>query len=461
MILEDYENSTSNERLKWLESMKMTVGLNYFGGKSQIGKYINNHICNMAVKMKNDNRRADIFIDAFTGGGKIALSVPYGWYDTIVMNDLNYGVYSFYQCCKDDYISLIEMIDGLSEVICKDTFHLFAYLRNFGKNSIAYIDPVTNEDVKTPEEYEVNNLVAAAMTYWVTASCYNGISEPSKTAYALGYKADKNDKIIQQLMKQNEELPIDKDIEKKAIQRLVKLAHKRIPELHRAIHSKNIEIENLDYRELIKKYNGLPYKTLDGKPHEAEEKYKNKNKLWYFDPPYHPYTLAGGKDAPYNDTFTVELSEEMVDILAGKQEDKYGLLEYFIKSDYDTQEALEKAKEYRKWYKEEYKKWKERNKNKESKEKDKDKDKDKEPKKKEQFVKIIDLEYGEGTWDSNDELDTKKSTGRVSNVFKSLETECFTKICLGGFDKGAVDEEHNKTIGYEYIWCRGFKNEKS
>ena len=102
MILEDYENSTPDERLKWLDSMKMTVGLNYFGGKSQIGKYINNHICNMAVKMKNDNRRADIFIDAFTGGGKIALSVPYGWYDTIVMNDLNYGVYSFYKYCKDD-----------------------------------------------------------------------------------------------------------------------------------------------------------------------------------------------------------------------------------------------------------------------------------------------------------------------------------------------------------------------
>ena len=421
MILEDYENSTPDERLKWLDSMKMTVGLNYFGGKSQIGKYINNHICNMAVKMKNDNRRADIFIDAFTGGGKIALSVPYGWYDTIVMNDLNYGVYSFYKYCKDDYVALIKMIDKLSEVICKDTFHLFAYLRNFGKDSIAYTDPVTDEDVKTPEGYVVNDLVAAAMTYWVTASSYNGISDPIKANYALGYKADKFDKLTQVQVKQGiiKDLPIDKEIEEKEIKRKIKMAHKRIPELHRLIHRKNIKIDNLDYRELIKKYNGLPYKTLDGEPHEPEEQYKNKNKLWYFDPPYHPYTLAGGKDAPYNDTFTVAMSEEMVDILAGKKEKEYGALEYFIKSDYDTQEALERAKESKKegfkgtngtWYKE-----------------------------------MLEIE------DNN--------KGKISEVFKPLEVEPFTKICLGGFDKGAtegeVDGERKKTEGYEYIWCRG------
>lgn len=431
MILEDYENSTPNERKKWLESMKMAVGLKYFGGKSQIGKYINNHLCNMAVKMKNDNRRADIFIDAFTGGGKIALSVPYGWYDTIVMNDLNYGVYSFYKYCKGDYISLIKMIDKLAEVMCKDTFHLFAYLRNFGKYSIAYTDPDTGEDIKTPEGYEVNDLVAAAMTYWVTSSSYNGISDPIKAKYALGYKADKNDKVIKELMNKDiiEDLPIDKNIEQKAIQKTKSMAHKRIPELHRLMHRKNIKIENLDYRELIKKYNGLPYKTLDGEPQEPKEKYKNKNKLWYFDPPYHPYTLAGGKDAPYNDTFTVKMSEEMVEILAGKKEAEYGPLEYFIKSDYDTQEALKRAKESKEkgfsgtngpWYRE-----------------------------------MLEIENGADIYKKDGTILRKGCKGYISGAFKPLEVEPFKKILIGEFDKGALDEEHNKLVGKEYIWCRG------
>lgn len=449
MILEDYENSTPDERLKWLDSMKMTVGLNYFGGKSQIGKYINNHICNMAVKMKNDNRRADIFIDAFTGGGKIALSVPYGWYDTIVMNDLNYGVYSFYKYCKDDYVALIKMIDKLADVMCEDTFHLFAYLRNFGEYSDDYKNLGIGNEEKPPEEYVVNDLAAAAMTYWVTASSYNGISDPIQANYSLDIKKDINDKIVNELRNNSEKKKLikDKQTEIKAIEKVKKRAHKRIPELHRLMHRKNIKIENLDYRELIKKYNGLPYKTLDGVERTPEKKYQNKNKLWYFDPPYHPYTLADGEDAPYNDTFTVAMSEEMIDIIAGKKEEEYGALEYFIKSDYDTQQALEKAKEYRLWYKKEYKKWEE-----------KGKPEGEGPKKNKLFIKIINLEYGEDAWDGDEDLNTKKGTGIVSDVFKALEVEPFTKICLGGFDKGTteeVDGERKKTEGYEYIWCRG------
>lgn len=369
--------------------------------------------------MKNNNRKADIFIDAFTGGGKIALSVPYGWYDTIVMNDLNYGVYSFYKYCKEDYVALIKMVDKLAEVMCKDNFHIFAYLRNFGKDSVAYNDPISNKDVKTPEGYIVDSLAAAAMTYWVTASSFNGISDPVKATYSLHLKKDINDKIISKLIndsQENKKLVEDKQAEINAIEKIKKAAHKRIPELNRVLNRKHIIIENLDYRELIKKYNGFAYKTLDDKVNEPEEQYKTKGKLWYFDPPYHPYTLAGGKNAPYNDTFTVEMSEEMVDILAGKKETEYGALEYFIKSDYDTQEALERAKESEKegfigangpWYKE-----------------------------------MLDIEAG--------------NRGKISEVFKPLEVEPFKKICLGGFDKGAIDEDNNKTVGYEYIWCRGF-----
>ena len=42
----------------------------------------------MAVIMKQADKKADIFIDAFTGGGKMGLSIPKGWFDTIVINDL-------------------------------------------------------------------------------------------------------------------------------------------------------------------------------------------------------------------------------------------------------------------------------------------------------------------------------------------------------------------------------------
>ena len=341
------------------------------------------------------------------------------------------------------------MIDKLADVMCEDTFHLFAYLRNFGEYSDDYKNLGIGNEEKPPEEYVVNDLAAAAMTYWVTASSYNGISDPIQAKYSLDIKKDINDKIVNELRNNSEKKKLikDKQTEIKAIEKVKKRAHKRIPELHRLMHRKNIKIENLDYRELIKKYNGLPYKTLDGVERTPEKKYQNKNKLWYFDPPYHPYTLADGEDAPYNDTFTVAMSEEMIDIIAGKKEEEYGALEYFIKSDYDTQQALEKAKEYRLWYKKEYKKWEE-----------KGKPEGEGPKKNKLFIKIINLEYGEDAWDGDEDLNTKKGTGIVSDVFKALEVEPFTKICLGGFDKGTteeVDGERKKTEGYEYIWCRG------
>ena len=96
MRLNDYRFSEEEDRRQWLNSIKMKVGLKYFGGKSVIGRYLFNNIFNMAVQMKKDKRPADILIDAFTGGGKIGLSVPSGWFDTIVINDLDLGVYSYY-----------------------------------------------------------------------------------------------------------------------------------------------------------------------------------------------------------------------------------------------------------------------------------------------------------------------------------------------------------------------------
>ena len=65
MKLNDYRMSSKDEKEEWLINYPITVGLRYFGGKSRIGKYLMNRIFNMAVKMDDDEKKADIFIDAF------------------------------------------------------------------------------------------------------------------------------------------------------------------------------------------------------------------------------------------------------------------------------------------------------------------------------------------------------------------------------------------------------------
>ena len=406
MRLANYEFAETLDKKEWLNSIQMKVGLNYFGGKSVIGKYIFNNIFNLSVEMKKKGKKPDIFIDAFTGGGKMGLSVPYGWYDTIVMNDLNYGVYSYYKCCQDDtqYIALIYMIEKIGELMSRDVFHLAAYLRSFGLNVDKWGDGI---DLVKPDEV-IDPLVAAALTYWVTAGAFNGQTAPDSTTYNLTRKLDKTD--------ENGERLDDKQMEKKEIEKAIKTAYKRIPKIHEQLSTQNYIIENLDYRELIKKYNGKTYVDIKGEEHDAIEEYKDKNILWYLDPPYHPYCLHGGKDAPYADSFTVELSNEMTDILHGDREAEFGKLHYFIKSDYDPIEALDRARDAISresdesqiaWYK-----------------------------------KLIKMEDEE--------------SNKVSNIFKKLETFPFCKICVGGFDKGAVNGDGEKGVGQEYIWCKGF-----
>ena len=102
--------SSEYDKRKWLDSYKIMTGLPYFGGKNFIGKYLINRICNMAVQMDIDGNKPDIFIDVFGGGGKIALSIPEGWFDTIVLNDFNYGITSFFKCCKEQPHELVALI---------------------------------------------------------------------------------------------------------------------------------------------------------------------------------------------------------------------------------------------------------------------------------------------------------------------------------------------------------------
>lgn len=406
MRLTNYEFAEDIDKKEWLNSIKMSVGLPYFGGKSIIGRYLLNNIFNLAVQMKKDHRQADIFIDAFTGGGKIGLSIPQGWFDTIVINDLNYGVYSYYKCCQDNdkYIALVYMIEKIGkEFMNKDFFHLAAYIRSFGPGVNKWGDDKNPDYVK--DEEVVDPLVAAALTFWVTSASYNSMTAPDKVGYNLTRKLG-NDKE-------------DKNFERANIEKIIRTAYKRIPELHKKLNNQHYIIENLDYKELIKKYNGLSYKNILGDVQIEEIGYATTNKLWYFDPPYHPYCLYAGEAAGYADTFTVKLANEMIDILQGDKESEYGKLEYFIKSDYDPKEAYEKAK------------------------KGKD-DTNISKKQREWCLKVVSME--------------EKNKGAITNLFGALEEFPFCKVCVGSFYKGAVDITNERTIGQEYIWCKGFQD---
>lgn len=286
MTLEDYIQSAEITKRKWYNSLSIQTGLAYFGGKSIIGKKLINVICEMQAKMSLDHdhsQQADIFIDAFTGGGKIALSIPNGWFKQIVMNDLNKGVYNFYYYCKYKPKELIQMIEVIGKAMSYDMFMFCAENRN---------------------RDDVEQLVSAAMTYWVTTADWLGTTDPKSVSYSFN---------------------TEKKNEMEEIHKAIRTAQKRIPQIHKKMKRQNITIENMDYRELIKKYESL-----------AEE--KGQRILWYFDPPYHQFTLNSEKAAPYEDTFPIEMTTEMTNIIKD--------MKYYIKSDYDPKEALEKTHEH-------------------------------------------------------------------------------------------------------------------
>ncbi len=411
MRLYDYKYSPISDRRKWMETVKISSGLGYFGGKQFIGKYLMNRLFNMAVRMEDDGNKADIFIDAFTGGGKIGLSVPEGWFNTIVINDLDYGVVSYFEACRDKPDKLIKLIEEIGVCMCKELFNVFVYNRcNSSASAIRKIKKdYNNEDWISDETVEP--LLAGAMTYWVVQSEFNGCTAPGKANYSLNIQ-DKSDK-------ENEDKYGRGKHEREAIKNIIELAKKRIPKVHDIIKRRNVIIESLDYRELIKKYNGKPYRDLQGTEH-LEEKMDEKNKLWYFDPPYHPATLSGGKNAPYMMAFPIEMVDEMTRILHNDRMDEFGEIKYFVKSDYNPK--------YR--YEEEYD----------------------EPDKN---IKVL-----TGLKKSYHDFDVLEENDKNSTRYRDKDIDYYVE-CIGDFGKGASDNE-GKAQGREYIWCRGnYQGEES
>lgn len=453
MKLNDYKMSSEYDKRKWIDSYKIMSGLPYFGGKAYIGPYLINEICNMAVQMEIDGKKADIFVDVFGGGGKIALSVPEGWFDTIVLNDYNYGITSYFNCCKNCPDELIDLIEKLGSVMDKDLFHLLAFIRSNDGNRV-----LENEygDGKKYLEYKellfdnrIDPLLSAAATFWVTKLDFMGITDPLKVSYNASI-AD------------NQENMIGGQKEKEKIENAVKFAKKHIPEICRRMRKNNIIVERLDFAELIKKYNGKPYKTVDDKEMLPED-YFAKNKLWYLDSPYHPSTLNNGADAPYEDTFPIEYVSKMTEIIHNDKADEYGELEYLIKSDYDPKETFRFAVAMTERYSLE----------KEKVEAEISSGTKKGLDEKAERLKII-VDYLE-VLDKQINLISKKqlflgdeiipfhhfdcledNSEYANGGIKPEEERVYFKRCLGEFPKGVTNKiTGEKVFGKEYIWFKG------
>lgn len=425
MRLMDYKLFSHDERLQYLSSQKMTTGIPYFGGKSKIGKYIYNTIFNMAVTMHDNNDKPRYFIDAFTGGGKMGLSMPDGWFEYIVINDLDYGVYCYYKCCQENYRLLLATVDKLVDNMSEQLFFKCLEIR-YNRQ----LDPY----------------MCGAMTYVCAACSFNNILNKDKANYRPGM-GDNN--------------------EKQELDKVKTRAHRTITKVAKQLKRRNYIIENLSYEQLIAKYNGLdwqsvewsqlymkrkeqredeekdkkilhtPYNVDDFRKEEPElfEKYRNKGKkdyekisrniLWYLDPPYHPYCLNGMDNAPYANSFDYDSVVYMTNVLSGENKD-YGELHYFIKSDYNPKVTVKNAKNQQE---------------------------------KIGATKETDMSKSEKKiYDQCKEILAHEE--EMEHDFDSIEDESkgFQCFCVGGFDKGAIakeDEKLVKTVGYEYVWCKG------
>ncbi len=471
MRLNDYKMSSEYDKRKWLDSYQITKALPYFGGKNFIGKYLINRICNMAVQMDIDGNKPDIFIDVFGGGGKIALSIPEGWFDTIVLNDVNYGITSFFKCCKEQPDDLVALIEKLGEVMNEDLFHILAFIRsNDGhRNLEKEYAKKGNDKKKRYLDYkellfndEIDELLSAAATYWVTNLDFEGVTDPLK----VSYKADIAD---------NQSGTIGNQKEKEKIQNIIKTSKKRIPQICQRMRKNNIIVERLDFAELVKKYNGKPYKTIDNKE-ESYHEYSSKNKLWYMDSPYHPSTLSGGKDAPYEDTFSIELVSKMTEIIHNDKVNEYGEIDYFIKSDYDPKDTFAFATKEIARYTLEKKKLEDAGvvvKKKKSNEEGEEEKKTKEEIRLELIYNYLEKmeKQRDNIAGSSPEFMGKKiipfhhfdcledNSEYANGGIKPWEQRVYFKECLGEFAKGVTNEiTGEKAMGKEYIWFKGMKS---
>lgn len=305
MNIEQYACASRKMKYDYFDSMEMVTGLVYFGGKSKIGKYILNRIYEMQLYryLHTGIDVADTFVDAFTGGGKMALTVAKtGLFKRVVMNDFDYCVWAYYKSIQDHPAALYHLIKCMGEIIKKE----IGFIDNV-------VNPVIRSGYKCKDSFEKDlkdealkdeafMIIAGACEYWKTSSSFSGTTGSDDNMLATRI-ADTGDVSY--------------------IDELIDKAHERIRSLNEIMSRSGCEfvILNQSYDEVV----------------DNHEKYgiNTDSVIWYFDPPYHQATLACGAPADYNCTFDFEATRNMT----GRLKEMY----WFLKSDYDPYGVLNKA----------------------------------------------------------------------------------------------------------------------
>lgn len=337
MLPEEYINASERERQLWVDTLPIEVGMQYFGGKSgPLGRKLLKAVCDMQAYCITKGKRKKIYVDAFCGGGKMGLSVPEGWFDEIYMNDLDYGVYSYYHVCKnrpeelkrvvEAYINpktLIQKVKITNDLEKSQGWLLFEVLKwSRHSDEGMFVDGynykgavgVNLEAIDNSEALKTNLVIkrvfsdikniiipepelrAAFATVFITE--YGFTSETGKHAsYTIEGKRE-TEKVG--LINQKK-----KDILNK------------IDNVHRIMNKKNITITRDDYAQLLDTPDDKTRAEMDKNDrkdllHLAKEK---DNILFFLDPPYHPLTLSGQKEAGYDCTFNREMSLQILDKL--------------------------------------------------------------------------------------------------------------------------------------------------
>lgn len=345
MNIIEYINSSEQQRNSWIDTLSIEIGLTYFGGKGgKLGKDVMRAIINEQANtyIKTGEKR-NVFVDGFCGGGKMALSVPYGWFDKVIMNDLDYGTYNFFKCCKDKEYELIEAIKGLYDVfiggINKDVKINYQLYETLKMTRLADEDVSWENDLDMYKLGEDRQNAAMKNGFQCDTDVYSAAKTALITDLSFMHTNDKSDYTSYRYGN------VDKQIEKEALYRSRDKILGRITEINKTMHRKNIIVTRGDYATLVdfneQEKDFLKKNNYERK--ELEDLIDKRKVLYYLDSPYHPLTLNNMEEAPYDCPFSRENCLDMTTKLINHMKNDEGFS--FIKSDYDPAEFKNRSKQ--------------------------------------------------------------------------------------------------------------------
>lgn len=337
MLPEEYINASERERQLWVDTLPIEVGMQYFGGKSgPLGRKLLKAVCDMQAYCITKGKRKKIYVDAFCGGGKMGLSVPEGWFDEIYMNDLDYGVYSYYHVCKDRpdklkkiveaYINpktLIQKVKITNDLEKSQGWLLFEVLKWSRHSDEGMFGANYNYKGAVDENLEAIDNSEALKTNLVIKRIFSDIKniaipEPELraafatvfiTEYGFTSETGKHASYTIEGKRETEKVGLINQKKKDILN--------KIDNVHRIMNKKNITITRDDYAQLLDTPDDKTRAEMDknGRKDLLHLADKKDDILFFLDPPYHPLTLSGQKEAGYDCTFNREMSLQILDKL--------------------------------------------------------------------------------------------------------------------------------------------------